>query len=70
MTENLKRVIGATFTASDIKGSTVLNGFVYPTDSEGKVIRDSEQEHIRLLISQEDMQNLYSVLRVALGKAN
>ncbi|HDR2796228.1 TPA: hypothetical protein QCJ95_004877 [Enterobacter asburiae] len=66
----MKRVIGITFTDSEIKGSKVLNGFVYDTNIRGEVDPYSVQEHVRWLISKEDMENLYSQLHQLLGKSN
>ncbi|RSC60584.1 hypothetical protein [Citrobacter amalonaticus] len=51
----MKRVIGITFTDSEIKGSKVMNGFVYDTDIRGER-PIFWQEHVRWLIKKEDME--------------
>ncbi|EFH2757051.1 hypothetical protein [Escherichia coli] len=65
----MKRVFGIAFTESEIKGSKVLNAFVHDTNIRGEIDPYSIQEHTRWLISKEDMENLYSQLQIALGKA-
>lgn len=46
----MKRVIGITFSDSEIKGSKVMNGFVYDTNIRGETDPYSVQEHVRWLI--------------------
>ncbi|BEO71855.1 hypothetical protein SMQE32_26740 [Serratia marcescens] len=70
MSEQLKRFHGASFTDSELEGSKVLNSYIYSTDKNGEIDGNSEQEHVRWLISKENMENLYAMLKVALGKAN
>ncbi|WP_418611970.1 hypothetical protein AB4W76_07900 [Klebsiella pasteurii] len=66
----MKRVIGITFSDSEIKGSKVMNGFVYDTNIRGETDQYSVQEHVRWLIKKEDMENLYAQLQVALKKTS
>lgn len=66
----MKRVIGITFTDSEIKGSKVMNGFVYDTNIRGETDPYSVQEHVRWLIKKEDMENLYAQLQIMLKKTN
>ena len=65
----MKRVFAIAFTESEIKGSKVLNAFIHDTNIRGEIDPYSVQEHVRWLITKENMENLYSQLHIALGKS-
>ncbi|WJV61391.1 hypothetical protein PCO87_15960 [Pectobacteriaceae bacterium C52] len=68
MSEKLIRHFASVFSDSDIEGLKVFNNFVYPVGKDGKFIEGVEQEHIRWLISKNEMENLYNLLKKELGK--
>ncbi|MEQ9852665.1 hypothetical protein ABRP57_09545 [Pectobacterium aroidearum] len=68
MSKELTRYFASSFTSSDIEGFRVLNNFVYPAASDGQFTEKAEQEHVRWLISKNEMENLYNLLRKELGK--
>lgn len=67
---NLKRLHGITFTDSNFKDSKVLNAFIYETENNGEIDTYADQENVQWLITKANMENLYSQLKIALGKSN
>lgn len=69
MDKNLKRHCGSSIIQSDIEGLYIIRSFVYPTNDEGEMLEDGQQEVAEWLISEASAGALYNLLGQVLGKA-